>query len=242
MFVSGPVGTSVTGSGGRRGGAPPSTPPPTPGAGEAAGSGRSAPSRPRLAVDRRPGPTARGRSGRSAPAATGTSVRPRSVSTRSALRVVRASAGVARRPSSSPAPRAAGEASASRIASASSWPGIAVEDDGTAPLGSGHAPSNGLGACAAMARACHTPTATPYPWPAHTGRCPRDLSRPPRFPWPRLDDTVTMRASDRPAAPGRSIDRATPGESAGRRSRSGGGPECTFAPAWCPRSSGSCSS
>ena len=83
--------------------------------------------------------------------------------------------------------------------------------------------------------------ATPYPWPAHTGRCPRDL-RDPAFPR-GLGSTTPLRCAPATARRHRQVHRSSDTqESAGGRSRSGGGPECTFAPAWCPRSSGSCSS
>ena len=116
-LVSGPVATRVSGSSASRRSALASSSALI-GAGPTAGSGRSAPSSPE-------GPwTSTGTHGsrtigRAAPAATGTSVRPRRVRTRSALRVVRSSGAL-------PATvviasgRSSGRASARAIARASS--------------------------------------------------------------------------------------------------------------------------
>jgi hypothetical protein len=117
ILVSGPVGISVTGAGAaasvaRRNSRAPS------GRGDETGSGRSAPSRPLTpwtsgAVSRRR------TSGCDAPAATGTSARPSSASTRRAFSVVAASGAL---PPTVVIPRtsSSGRASASVIASASS--------------------------------------------------------------------------------------------------------------------------
>ena len=147
-------------------------------------------------------------------AATGTSVRPRSVSTRSALRVVRARLALPgdRRHRRAPRARARPARGGSRAHR----------------RGPGRRRGSRDGAARVPAMPRRTGSERAPPWPEHATRRRDAVSlarthrpvptRPlatPRFPWPRLDDTVTMRASDRPAAPGRSIDRATPGESSG---------------------------
>ena len=116
-FVSGPVGTSTTPgsiSSARKSAACAST-------GEAEGSGSSGPSRPESPWTCAAVRSSR-RSGASAPAATGMSVLPAISSVTSALRVVLSSVWL---PATVVTPRSStsGEASASRIAIASSWPG-----------------------------------------------------------------------------------------------------------------------